>query len=41
MGVHLLEGFWIAIDDLAQREVRSLDHLVEIIYGSHLELTSM
>src|SRR5215211_3574529 len=41
MGVHLLEGLWVAIDDLAQREVRSLDHLVKIVYGSHLEITSI
>src|SRR5215212_648744 len=41
MGVHLLEGLWVAIDDLAQREVRSLDHLVKLVYGSHLEITSI
>src|SRR5215207_3828293 len=41
MGVHLLEGLWVAIDDLAQREVRSLEHLVKLVYGSHLEITSV
>ena len=41
MGEHALHGFGIPLDDLAQRLLASFDHSVEVVYGSHLGITSI
>jgi hypothetical protein len=41
MGVDLFEGLGVAIDELAQRLVISLDEVVYIVYRGHLRITSI
>src|SRR5918998_5056467 len=41
VGEHGLHGFGISLDELAQRLLASFDYPVEVVYGSHLGITSI
>jgi hypothetical protein len=41
MGEHLLHGFGVPFDELIQRKLALLDHLVEIFYRCHSDITSI
>src|SRR3954465_8074528 len=41
MGEEILQGLWVPLHELVTRSLESFEYLVEIVYGGHLDITSI